>query len=237
MSTPPPGEDATAAAQGEAAKAAGNAALKAKNWGQAVACYTEAICLDGSNHVYHSNRSAAHLGAASYEDAIADAEKCIQLAPTFAKGYGRKAAALWKQNRLADAARAYEAGLQEMPADAALARDLTAVKAQIKIFVDLGAAARKEEPAVSTAPGRSSGTSASASTSASPSGASSASTSADGSGAAGSSGETSSPAGALMLAIGSAVVLAGLVGAAQHNGKRGTGKTLPLPCVSTVFRG
>ena len=73
-----------------AAKAQGNAALAAKDYAEAIRCYTAAIALDGSSHVYYSNRSAAHLGAASYGDAVIDADRCIQLKPDFAKGYGRK---------------------------------------------------------------------------------------------------------------------------------------------------
>ena len=73
----------------------GNEHFKNARWDDAVAEFTRAIELDGTNHVFYSNRSAAHAGAERWREALADAEKTISLKPDWAKGYGRKGAALF----------------------------------------------------------------------------------------------------------------------------------------------
>ena len=60
-------------------KAKGNAALQAKNFDEAVDFYSQAIELDGSNHVYYSNRSAAYLSNSQAAEALNDAEKCVEV--------------------------------------------------------------------------------------------------------------------------------------------------------------
>lgn len=74
-------------------KEKGNKALNAENFAEAIAAYTEAIGLDGSNHVLYSNRSAAFAKAGQFAEALEDAEKTISLNPSWAKGYSRKGAA------------------------------------------------------------------------------------------------------------------------------------------------
>ena len=63
----------------------GNAALQAGDFAKAIGCYTEAIRLDSSNHVFYSNRSAAYAKDAKYEQALADARKCVELKPDWGK--------------------------------------------------------------------------------------------------------------------------------------------------------
>lgn len=74
-------------------KEKGNQALNAEKFDEAIAAYTEAIGLDGKNHVLYSNRSAAYAKAGKFAEALEDAEKTIELNPTWAKGYSRKGAA------------------------------------------------------------------------------------------------------------------------------------------------
>jgi hypothetical protein len=52
--------------------------------------------------VYRGCRSAARLNLNLLKEAMEDAEACIGLAPTYVKGYIRKAAVLRAQNRFAD---------------------------------------------------------------------------------------------------------------------------------------
>jgi len=101
-------------------KADGNAALQKGDFSAAVAAYTKAIDCDGANHVFYSNRSAAHLSAKNLQNALDDAEATIGLNPDFAKGYGRKGAALHAMKRYNDSANAYEEGLAKFPSDAGL---------------------------------------------------------------------------------------------------------------------
>lgn len=107
------------------AKDRGNAFLKEKKFEEAIAAYTEAIRKDGSNHVYYSNRSAAHASKGSFIDALHDAEKCNQMEPAFARGFGRKGAALYGLGRYSDAIVAYTRGLKEDSGNAALQSGLT----------------------------------------------------------------------------------------------------------------
>ena len=49
----------------------------------------KAIEIDGLKHFYFSNRSAAYLGKGDFAAALKDAEKCVKLAPRWAKGFLR----------------------------------------------------------------------------------------------------------------------------------------------------
>jgi len=80
--------------------------------------------LDGSNHVYFSNRSAAYLKQGDGNNALDDANSCIALNPGFAKGYSRKGAALHALKRYNDSIAAYKEGLEKFPADAGLKKGL-----------------------------------------------------------------------------------------------------------------
>ena len=105
-------------------KAAGNAALQAGKISEAIANYTKAINLDGSNHVYFSNRSAAYLKQGNGNNALEDANSCINLNPQFAKGYSRKGAALHALKRYNDSISAYNEGVGKFPSDAGLKKGL-----------------------------------------------------------------------------------------------------------------
>lgn len=109
-------------------KAKGNAALQAGNTSEAIEHYTAAIRLDGANHVYFSNRSAAYLKKGDAHNALEDANSCIGLNPAFTKGYSRKGAALHSLKRYNDSIAAYEEGLAKFPDDAALKKGLEEVK-------------------------------------------------------------------------------------------------------------
>ena len=106
--------------EAEAEKAKGNDAFRVKQYATAIACYTKAIALDRKNHIFFSNRSAAYLGEGEIAAALKDAEKCVKLAPRWAKGFLRKGNALEAQHLFAKALVAYQAGLKIEPANKAL---------------------------------------------------------------------------------------------------------------------
>jgi stress-induced-phosphoprotein 1 len=81
-------------AAAEAKKNEGNEAFKHGKWELAVEKYSEAIAIDGTNHVYYSNRSAAYAGANKFQEAADDAAKCIEVNPDFVKAYHRHGVAL-----------------------------------------------------------------------------------------------------------------------------------------------
>ncbi|KAL0121072.1 hypothetical protein PUN28_008653 [Cardiocondyla obscurior] len=111
-------------------KEKGNAALQTGNYDEAIRCYTDAIALDGNNHVLYSNRSAAYAKFEKYQQALEDAEKTVSLKPDWGKGYSRKGSALAYLGRYDESIRAYEKGLQLDPSNAQLRSGLAEVRAQ-----------------------------------------------------------------------------------------------------------
>ena len=69
------------------AKECGNAKLKEGNVDDAIRFYTCAIDCEPKNHLLFSNRSAAYQTKKQWREALSDAQKCVQLCSTFAKGY------------------------------------------------------------------------------------------------------------------------------------------------------
>ena len=137
---------------GAAFKDEGNSLFKAGEHLKAAAAYTKAIKAEPANHVYYSNRSQAFLKLSKIAKAIEDADKCIELCPTFVKGYHRKASAL---HAMADPAKKDEAcdvlmTAIEMGLDS---NDLVRLGLQIKgkAFVERVDALRKgKEPEAAT---------------------------------------------------------------------------------------
>ncbi|PPQ66295.1 hypothetical protein CVT26_010979 [Gymnopilus dilepis] len=95
-----------------ALKDQGNKAFAAKDYDKAIDLFSQAIALDPKNHVLWSNRSAAKAGKKLWEDALADAEECIRVNPSWSKGFARKGAALHGARRYDEAIAAYEEGLK-----------------------------------------------------------------------------------------------------------------------------
>ena len=56
--------------------------------------FTQAIAIEPGNHVLYSNRSGAYASLKDYDKALEDAERTTELKPDWAKGWGRKGAAL-----------------------------------------------------------------------------------------------------------------------------------------------
>jgi tetratricopeptide (TPR) repeat protein len=79
--------------QRDAFKLMGDTAFRDKNHNEAIAFYGKALELDPAHIVLLSNRSAAYLKAGLKSKAYQDAKACVELDPTFAKGYSRLAAA------------------------------------------------------------------------------------------------------------------------------------------------
>ena len=96
-------------------KAAGNNAFAAARYYAATAEFTKAIECDPYDHIFYSNRSACYANLDQYSKACADARRCIELRPDFAKGYSRLGFALFKAGFLHDAMSAYERGLTVDP--------------------------------------------------------------------------------------------------------------------------
>ena len=77
--------------------------------------YTEAIKRNPRDHRAYSNRSACYTKLAAWTEGLRDAEKCLELEPTFSKGYSRKGAVLFFMKDYDKALQAYEQGLEHDP--------------------------------------------------------------------------------------------------------------------------
>lgn len=111
-----------------ALKEKGNAKFKAGEYQAAVEAYTQSLELEPGQHLCYSNRSAAYLKlGGSAEQALRDAEQCVALAPNWAKGYSRQAAALQELKRWEDALAACERGIS-LTSDDSLRKTLEEVQ-------------------------------------------------------------------------------------------------------------
>eukprot|EP00667_Euglena_gracilis_P009704 EG_transcript_9863 len=98
----------------------GTAAFSAgDNW-QAVELWSQGLELDPANAALYSNRCAAYLALEQHEKALADATRCVELAPQWCKGYYRKAKVCMAMRNLAAAMTACRKGLELTPDDVQL---------------------------------------------------------------------------------------------------------------------
>eukprot|EP00904_Undaria_pinnatifida_P012715 jgi/Undpi1/8574/HiC_scaffold_25.g11039.m1 len=133
----------------EEAKARGGAAWKAGDVDGAIRWFSEAIDLDADNdsgqlHVHYSNRSAAYLKQDKAAAALSDAEKCVSVEPSWAKGYSRMGTALFRLGRHAQAAAAYSKGLEREPGSVELRKNL--LEAQKQHHASQASASRAARP-------------------------------------------------------------------------------------------
>lgn len=66
-------------------KARGNAAFQSGDFLLAVEHFSKAIGFNPTDKVLYSNRSGAYASLKKFEEALKDAEKCVELDPTWAK--------------------------------------------------------------------------------------------------------------------------------------------------------
>ncbi|CUG62989.1 Hypothetical protein, putative [Bodo saltans] len=106
-------------ATSEEYKAIGNQCFAWGNFSSAIKMYTKALEKDPDNEVLLSNRSASYVQSpllAGPSLALKDAEKAIQLKPTWFKSHLRKADALFAQKKIQQALESYEKVLELEPA-------------------------------------------------------------------------------------------------------------------------
>uniref|UniRef100_A0A3B4B6F8 Uncharacterized protein n=1 Tax=Periophthalmus magnuspinnatus TaxID=409849 RepID=A0A3B4B6F8_9GOBI len=77
-------------------------------YAQAVTMFTEAIKCDPKDYRFFGNRSYCYSCLDQFPQALADAERSIQLAPDWPKGYFRKGIALMGMKRYSEAEKAME---------------------------------------------------------------------------------------------------------------------------------
>jgi tetratricopeptide (TPR) repeat protein len=75
-------------------KERGNEFFHKKRFKEAIICYTRAADWSPADYTLFSNRAAAYMHLEHYELALKDAERCIEMAPTWVKGWFRKGKSL-----------------------------------------------------------------------------------------------------------------------------------------------
>lgn len=91
-------------------KEKGNNSIKEKRYQDAVEYYSAALKLRPMEHTIFSNRSLAYLRVGRAEDALSDAQRCLEICSKFARGYMRKAVALNVLQRYEEARESAVAG-------------------------------------------------------------------------------------------------------------------------------
>ena len=114
--------------QSENYKNLGNEAFQKGDNEIAIDYYSRAIDLDPENHVFYSNRSAAYMKHDSISKALKDAEKCVELAPTWSKGYNRLGAAQQGLKRFEAAIESFKKSIELDSSNQSLWSALTACK-------------------------------------------------------------------------------------------------------------
>ncbi|KAK4338293.1 hypothetical protein RND71_042780 [Anisodus tanguticus] len=90
----------------------GNQFFKEMKYPDAVKHYTESIKRNPKDPRAYSNRAACYTKLTALPEGLKDAEKCIELDPTFVKGYTRKGAVQFFMKEYEKALKTYQDGLK-----------------------------------------------------------------------------------------------------------------------------
>mmetsp|Transcript_40369 Transcript_40369/g.89645 ORF Transcript_40369/g.89645 Transcript_40369/m.89645 type:complete len:579 (+) Transcript_40369:115-1851(+) len=98
----------------------GNTAFKDMKFPEAVQHYTEALkrgppSVNPEAYKLYSNLAACYTKLGAYPEGVKAADKCIELAPTFAKGYSRKGTLQYFMKEYDKALETYQRGLEHEP--------------------------------------------------------------------------------------------------------------------------
>ncbi|KAM7260202.1 hypothetical protein ACFE04_015943 [Oxalis oulophora] len=93
----------------------GNECFKQMKYPEAIKHYTEALRRNPGDPRVYSNRAACYTKLAALPEGLKDAEKCIELDPTFTKGYTRKGAIQFFMKEYDKALETYQEGLKQDP--------------------------------------------------------------------------------------------------------------------------
>ncbi|XP_002509580.2 hsp70-Hsp90 organizing protein 3 [Ricinus communis] len=93
----------------------GNEYFKQQKYPEAVKHYTESLRRNPEDPRAYSNRAACYTKLGALPEGLKDAEKCIELDPTFTKGYTRKGAVQFFMKEYDKALETYQEGLKHDP--------------------------------------------------------------------------------------------------------------------------
>lgn len=107
-----------------ALKEAGNVAFQSGKHVQAVELFSEAILKDPSSALLRSNRAGAFASLGRHEEALGDAEKCVQLQPDWWKGYTRRGHAQFHLKQYAESEQSFLEALALNPGEKSVLQGL-----------------------------------------------------------------------------------------------------------------
>ena len=116
-SPPPPSEGAGVVPPltADECEEKGKIEFRRKNYDAALLHFFDGVAIDPNHHVLYSNRSACYASLQKWDEALADAQKCVAIAPTFIKGFVRLGQALLGKRDYTGALEAYQKGLETDP--------------------------------------------------------------------------------------------------------------------------
>lgn len=95
----------------------GNEYFKQQKYPEAVKHYSESLRRNPKDPKAYSNRAACYTKLGALPEGLKDAEKCIELDPTFSKGYTRKGAVQFFMKEYDKALETYREGLKHDPSN------------------------------------------------------------------------------------------------------------------------
>ncbi|PUZ62065.1 hypothetical protein GQ55_4G328100 [Panicum hallii var. hallii] len=110
----------------------GNESFKQKKYHEAAVHYTKAMKMNPKDPKIFSNRAQCYIYLGALPQALEDAEKCIELDPTFLKGYVRKAKVQFLMEDYENAMATYQEGLRCDPNNLEVLDGLRRCEARIK---------------------------------------------------------------------------------------------------------
>jgi DnaJ family protein C protein 7 len=117
-------------------KQEGNAAFKAARYQEAIDIYSQAVEVDPSNKNTNSkiyqNRALCHSRQKSWRAAIADAEKALELDPSYTKARKTRAKALGESGNWEEAVRDLKAIAEENPSEPGIAKEIRDAEMELK---------------------------------------------------------------------------------------------------------
>ncbi|KAJ8767688.1 hypothetical protein K2173_018246 [Erythroxylum novogranatense] len=93
----------------------GNEFFKQQKYPEAIKHYTESLRRNPKDPKAYSNRAACYTKLGALPEGLKDAEKCIELDPSFSKGYTRKGAVQFLMKEYDKALETYQQGLKHDP--------------------------------------------------------------------------------------------------------------------------
>eukprot|EP00933_Yihiella_yeosuensis_P015067 TRINITY_DN13266_c0_g1_i1.p1 TRINITY_DN13266_c0_g1~~TRINITY_DN13266_c0_g1_i1.p1 ORF type:complete len:428 (-),score=102.52 TRINITY_DN13266_c0_g1_i1:229-1512(-) len=112
-------------AEAKEMKEKGNEHFKKQEYEEALTCYNKSVTLHKYEATTWLNRSMANRQLGNFEDAVLDAEVCLELVPSNAKAFYNKALALKAMGKVPEAIEAVEKGLKKNSDNKALQNLLT----------------------------------------------------------------------------------------------------------------